>query len=94
MQAWKEKFPDNNNFYAYEWWVQRDKWNLDVARDVLIEWNIISPWNPFILINLGYTEKEAKNNTQALIYFKQTIAADSNSEFALQAQEELKLLSE
>lgn len=94
IQSGKEKFPENSNFYAYEWWTQREKWNLDQARETLSAWNSISAGNPFILINLAYTEKEAWDNTKALIYFKQTIAADSSSEFAIQARQEIQLLGE
>ena len=53
------QFPENGNFYAYKAWIERNEGNLSQARKTLLEGNRISENNPFILLNLGYTEKEA-----------------------------------
>ena len=91
----KEKFTDNaGNFYAYEAWILREKWELELADSLLKLWIQKYPDNAFILINLWYTALELDNIWASVSYFKQVEKNHANTEFALSAQTELKTLSQ
>ncbi len=94
-QLWITKFPeDNGNFYAYWWWIERENGNLTRAYEVLSEWIALYPENPFILINLAYTQLENSDSLSAIPYLKKILISSPESEFALQAKRELEKLSQ
>ena len=93
-QKWQELFPESSNFYAYESWVLREKWELDTALSVLQKGLWIEKENPFILLNIWYTLLEKENPIRAKRYFKDAIDIAPDSQFAQQAKDELKKLEQ
>lgn len=90
---WIEKFEwieGREIFYWYLWWVYREKWELDKARDFLIKWLRINPRNPMINLNMWYLEERLENLERALIYFKRTSTLDTNWEFWKLAEIEIE----
>jgi hypothetical protein len=93
-KLWIEKFPENaGNFYGYEAWILREKWELELADTLLKVWNKSFPDNPFILINLWYTALELDQKWAAISHFKTILKNYPNTEFSISAQKELDTLS-
>jgi len=90
----QEKFPNNGNFYAYEWWILREQWELEASESSLEMWNKIDEKNPFVLINLAYTYKELWKTWASLISFKRVIDISPESDFGLQASKEIENLKQ
>ncbi len=86
------KFQEEGNFYAYEGWIQRENEQFEESLVTLKKWLSIDPTNPFIIINLGYTQHALKNKWAAIVYFKEVIQKYPKSEFAEQAQKALDTL--
>ena len=86
----QESFPENSNFYGYESWIYRVKWDFTTALDTLQLGLAIDKENPFIIINIGYTLLEIGNEAGAKRYFNQILEIAPGSEFAKQAQQELE----
>lgn len=93
-KLWQNKFPETADFYAYEWWILRELWDVEWADSILQAWLLIDESNPFLLINIAYNELEKENTSIALIYFKKIVRDFPVSEFALQAEKEIEKISE
>ena len=91
-KKWQELFPENGDFYAYEGWILREENKLQEAFTLLQNGQKIDPNNPFILMNIGYTTKSLGNAGIAWVYFKKVIATHPESEWAIQAKNELTIL--
>ncbi len=90
-----ERFPDDAwNFYAYQAWILRDKWELQLADSLLQTWYEKYPDNPFVLINLWYNAIELNKKWSAVSYFKTILKDYPDTEFAVSAQREIDILSE
>jgi len=96
--AWSRKgqeiFPENSDFYGYEWWVYREQWKNEDSLEVLEKGLELDKENPFIIINLWYSESQTWNTGRALIYFKKVLRDFANTEFANIAEEEIDKISE
>lgn len=92
-KKWNILFPESWDFYAYEWWILREQWRLKEALDVLTAGTKIDASNQFIYINIAYTLAEIKNTPASLIYFKKVVALDAQTEYGIQAQKEIDLLT-
>lgn len=94
-EMWKERFPDEaGNFYAYQAWILREKWDFLQAESILQQGLEKFPENPFILINLGYTALALEKKWSAVSYFKNIQVKYPDSQFAQQAEVELLNLSQ
>lgn len=94
-KLWIERFTEDAwNFYAYQAWILREKWELQLADTLLKQWNTLFPDNAFILINLWYTALELEKKWTAISYFKIILRDYPNTEFAVSAQQEIDILSE
>lgn len=92
-RKWKDIFSDApGNFYAYEAWILREQWDIENSNIILQQWIEIDSENPFLLINLGYNALKEDKLWVALIHFKKVISSAPESEFALQAREEIEKL--
>ncbi len=91
-KKWQELFPESSNFYAYESWVLREKWDYDTALWILQDGLNIQWDNPFILLNIWHTLLEKGNLVWAKRYFTQAVETAPDSQFAVQAKNELKKL--
>jgi hypothetical protein len=91
-KKWQELFPEDWDFYAYEWWILREEWKLKEALSALQAWWNIDEKNAFIFINIAYTVQELWNLAGAKIYFEKVINIAPDSDFALQAEAEITAL--
>lgn len=92
-QLWQEIFPENTDFYGYEWWIYREQWNFEKAKLTLGKWLELDSENPFIIINLWYLQLSQGNPWAALVYFKKVASNYSGTEFEIMAQREIDSLS-
>lgn len=97
-QQWSKKgqelFPENGDFYAYEWWILRESGNLEEALP-LLQWALGKDQeNPFLLINIAYTTQALWKNWISSVYFKKVIEVAPGTQWALQAEKELESISQ
>ncbi len=91
-KKWQELFPEDWDFYAYQWWILREQWRLKDALSALQLWGKVEEKNPFVFINIAYTVKELWNIPGAKIYFQKVIDIAPDSDYANQATAELTAL--
>lgn len=83
-------FPESGNFYAYEWWILREQKKFSDSKTILETGRKKEPENIFLLMNLWYTFLEEKNPESAKIYFQKVVSLSPESDFWVQAQQELR----
>ncbi len=88
-KKWMEKFPDDDMFYGYLWWILKEKNKFEEANDILKKWLEINPRNPMILLNIWYAEKLQWNTNKSIVYFKKTVKLNPEWEFWQIAQDEI-----
>jgi len=93
-KKWIEKFPQEEIFYWYLWWIYREENELDKSEEYLNKWLKINPKNPLINLNKWYLEEIKENYVSALIYFKKTVAVNLNWEFWELAKKEISSIKE
>lgn len=94
-KLWIKKFSEQAwDFYAYEAWILREKWEFELADSILQLGKEKYPDNAFIIINLWYTALLLEKKAAAVTYFKTVLKKHPNTEFAVSAQQELDILSE
>jgi len=86
----KEKFPDEELFYGYLWWVYRELNLLEKAEETLTEWFEKNSRNPLITLNLWYLYLAKDDLDNAKKFFKRTYLINSNWEFWTLAKNEIK----
>jgi len=89
----QELYPENSDFYGYEWWVYREQWKNEASIDILETGLELDSNNPFVIINLAYSETQIGNTWKALVYFKKVLRDFQDTEFAIIAEEEIVKLS-
>ena len=89
-KKWQKLFPENTNFYAYEWWIFREQWDNDRALEILKNGENINDTNLFILINIAYTHLALEQPQEAYDYFSKILEiTTAENEFYKQAQDAL-----
>lgn len=88
-----EKYPKEEVFYGYNWWIFRESWNLVKAREELEKWLKINPRNPMITLNMAYLLEREWKYPMALIYAKKTMLANEWWEFWTLAKKEMENLN-
>lgn len=84
-----EKFPKEEMFYWYSWWIFREEWNLVKAREELEKWLKLNSRNPMITLNMAYLLEKEWKYSMALIYAKKTILANQDWEFGKLAEKQI-----
>lgn len=88
----KEIYPDEVDFYTYEGWILREKWELELAKISLDTAFDIQAEDNFLLMNLAYLAQESNDTNAAIVYFKKILANKIKDEFYFQAEEEIEKL--
>ena len=94
-KLWIKNFidiPGYEIFYWYLWWIYRENWDFEKAKDYLDEWYSINNRNPLISLNIWYLEKSQRNYSRSLLFFKRTNIINPNWEFWALAKKEIDLL--
>lgn len=90
---WIEKFNQVNWYeilYWYLWWIYREEWEYDLAKENLAKWLKINSSNHLILLNLWYLFEAQEKYKMALVYLKKCAILNENWEFWLLAQKEIE----
>jgi tetratricopeptide (TPR) repeat protein len=87
-------FPNDDNFYGYLWWIQKENLHIIDATRNLEKWLSINPKNPMINLHLWeiYIIKEDYEN--ALEYLQNTISFDKTDDFSSIATQDLAIVKE
>ena len=93
IKQWMNKYPTEENFHGYLWWIKKELWDNKWAMEEFKKGLVINKKNPFINFNIGLLKKETWSFGPALIYFKRTIKHSPDSEFAIQAEQQLDKLN-
>lgn len=88
-----EKYPKEEIFYWYNWWIFREAGDLTKAREELEKWLAINSRNPMITLNMAYLLEREWKYPMALIYAKKTMLANEWWEFGTLAQKETENLN-
>lgn len=89
---WIEKHPEDDLFYSYVWWVEKEMWNIDEAIKYLDKWyeiNSQSPMTNYLKWQIEFIRGDYK---KAFVYFKKTVWLDPNGEYWKLAKDELEKL--
>lgn len=89
-----EKYPEEDLFYAYLWWIQKEEGEYDEARINLKKSLSLDSNNPMSNFNMGLLEAINENTVLSKLYFKKTIKLDETGEYWKLAKEELEKLKE
>lgn len=90
----QEKFQESGDFYGYEWWIYRERGDIEASLQILERWRELDDANPFIIINTAYSMLANDKIWAALILFKRVAADHPNTEFASIAESEIRAISE
>lgn len=93
-KKWVELFKDDDNFYGYLWWINKEKWNNIDSEKYLLKWLDLNSKNAMINLYLWNLELEKTNYSKALLYFKKTVTYDKTWDFSSVAEEKLKEVEE
>ena len=93
-KIWIEKYPEKEDFYWFSWWILLERWEYDLAKEVLLKWYEINKENALINLNLWKVEKAIWENVKALIYFKRATKLDNWWEISKIATNELNIMEE
>lgn len=83
-----KKWPNEEMFYGYKWWIYRENWELDKAKEYLEKWLSINPRNPMITLNMAYLLEKQQKYSLAMIYAKKTMLANEWWEFGKLAEKQ------
>ncbi len=89
-KKWIELYPKSEIFYWYLWWIYKEQWNLNKAKEFLEKGLKINPNNPLLLLNMWYLYKLENESNKSVIFFKKTIKINWDWEFWKLAKEEIK----
>jgi len=87
-----KKYPKNDIFYSYLWWINKEKGDLVDAELNFKKAISLYPRNTMATFNLWLLEILKWNEVVAKIYFKNTIKVDKEGEYWLLAKKELDKL--
>lgn len=94
VNKWILKFSTSDNMYAFRWWLNRLISEQDNAIRDLEKSLSLNPKNSIALLNLWIVCEDKNDFDLAKKYFTDTIDADKNWAFSLEAQDELKNVQE
>lgn len=87
-----KKYPKEEIWYWYKWWIYRENWDLDKAKEYLEKWLSMNSRNPMITLNMAYLLEKQEKYSLALIYAKKTSLANQDWEFWKLADREIPIL--
>ena len=89
-----QKFPDEEIFYGYLWWIYREQESFELAEEKLTKWLAMNSRNPLITLNMWYLLEKQEKFNKALLFFKRTVSANKEWEFWELAQKEIKIIED
>lgn len=87
-----KKYPEEEIFYWYLWWIYREEWDYKKSEKYLKKWLKMNLRNPMICLNYWYLLELKEEYKKALIYFKRTVSANKEWEFWELAKKEIEII--
>lgn len=91
---WQEKFPKDEMFRWYYWWIYREWDEINESLKHLWYWYKVNPRNPFITLNYWLTYMSKWDYKLAKWFFEKTIEINWDWEFWSIASENLKVIND